>query len=41
MNLTAVEKIANAVLYEGYMLYPYRVRSKYSSQRSVHAARRS
>src|SRR5262249_10254572 len=24
MNLTEVEKIANAVLYEGYMLYPYR-----------------
>ena len=24
MNLTTVEKIANAVLYEGYMLYPYR-----------------
>lgn len=24
MNLTAVEKIARAVLYEGYMLYPYR-----------------
>ena len=24
MNLSAVEKIANAVLYEGYILYPYR-----------------
>ena len=24
MNLTAVERIANAVLYEGYLLYPYR-----------------
>ena len=24
MNSEAVEKIANAVLYEGYMLYPYR-----------------
>jgi hypothetical protein len=24
MNLDAVEKIANAVLYEGYLLYPYR-----------------
>jgi len=24
MNLEAVERLANAVLYEGYMLYPYR-----------------
>ena len=24
MNLAAVEKIAHAVLYEGYLLYPYR-----------------
>ena len=24
MNTVAVEQIANAVLYEGYMLYPYR-----------------
>jgi hypothetical protein len=24
MNISAVEKIANAVLYEGYLLYPYR-----------------
>jgi hypothetical protein len=24
MNFTAVEKIANAILYEGYILYPYR-----------------
>jgi hydrogenase maturation protease len=24
MNLDAVEKIANAILYEGYLLYPYR-----------------
>ena len=27
MNLELVEKIANAVLYEGYMLYPYRASS--------------
>jgi hypothetical protein len=27
MNLQGVEKIANAVLYEGYMLYPYRASS--------------
>jgi hypothetical protein len=27
MNLQAVEKIANAVLYEGYILYPYRLSS--------------
>src|SRR5262245_57949036 len=24
MNRTAIERIANAVLYEGYILYPYR-----------------
>ena len=25
MNFPLVEKIANAVLYEGYLLYPYRL----------------
>ena len=33
MNLAAVEKIANAVLYEGYMLYPYRPSSVKNQQR--------
>jgi hydrogenase maturation protease len=32
-NLTLVEKIANAVLYEGYMLYPYRASSVKNRQR--------
>ena len=33
MNFEAVEKIANAVLYEGYMLYPYRPSSTKNRQR--------
>src|SRR5215467_5770057 len=33
MNLAAVEKIARAVLYEGYMLYPYRPSSIKNRQR--------
>ncbi len=33
MNLEFVEKIANAVLYEGYMLYPYRASSVKNQQR--------
>jgi hypothetical protein len=33
MNLTAVERIAKAVLYEGYMLYPYRPSSVKNQQR--------
>ncbi len=33
MNRDAVEKIANAVLYEGYMLYPYRASSIKNKQR--------
>jgi hydrogenase maturation protease len=33
MNLAAVEKIAKAVLYEGYMLYPYRTSSVKNQQR--------
>jgi hypothetical protein len=33
MNLAAVEKIAKAVLYEGYMLYPYRPSSVKNQQR--------
>ncbi len=33
MNLELVEKIANAVLYEGYMLYPYRASSVKNQQR--------
>ncbi len=33
MNLELVEKIANAVLYEGYMLYPYRASSVKNRQR--------
>jgi hypothetical protein len=28
MNATLVEKVVNAVLYEGYILYPYRASSK-------------
>ncbi|MGB8507502.1 MAG: hypothetical protein WCD76_03775 [Pyrinomonadaceae bacterium] len=33
MNLDRVEKIANAVLYEGYILYPYRASSVKNQQR--------
>jgi hypothetical protein len=33
MNLSAVEQIARAVLYEGYMLYPYRPSSVKNKQR--------
>ena len=33
MNLGQVEKIAEAVLYEGYMLYPYRPSSVKNQQR--------
>jgi hypothetical protein len=33
MNCDAVEKIANAVLYEGYMLYPYRSSAVKNQQR--------
>jgi hypothetical protein len=33
MNLSAVEKIADAVLYEGYILYPYRPSSVKNQQR--------
>jgi hypothetical protein len=33
MNLAAVDKIAKAVLYEGYMLYPYRPSSVKNQQR--------
>jgi len=33
MNLEKVEEIANAVLYEGYMLYPYRASSVKNRQR--------
>ena len=33
MNLGAVEQIAKAVLYEGYMLYPYRPSSVKNQQR--------
>ncbi|MGD0179465.1 MAG: hypothetical protein ABSC15_06590, partial [Terriglobales bacterium] len=33
MNLTTVERIAKAVLYEGYMLYPYRPSSVKNQQR--------
>jgi len=33
MNLTLVEQIVNAVLYEGYMLYPYRPSSVKNRQR--------
>jgi hypothetical protein len=33
MNLSTVDKIANAVLYEGYILYPYRASSRKNRQR--------
>ena len=33
MNIGAVEQIAKAVLYEGYMLYPYRPSSVKNQQR--------
>lgn len=33
MNLTLVDRIANAVLYEGYMLYPYRASAVKNRQR--------
>src|ERR1700733_15344791 len=33
MNASAVEKIANAVLYEGYILYPYRPSAVKNRQR--------
>ncbi len=33
MNLASVEKVANAVLYEGYLLYPYRANSTKNRQR--------
>ena len=33
MNLTAVRSIANAVLYEGYILYPYRASSQKNQSR--------
>src|SRR6266436_4213546 len=33
MNLALVEKIANAVLYEGYILYPYRPSAVKNQQR--------
>ena len=33
MNLDQVEKIAEAVLYEGYMLYPYRASAVKNQQR--------
>ena len=33
MNFDQVEKIAEAVLYEGYMLYPYRPSSVKNQQR--------
>src|SRR5580704_4262737 len=33
MNATVVEKIANAVLYEGYLLYPYRSSAVKNQQR--------
>ena len=33
MNIGAVEKIADAVLYEGYMLYPYRASAVKNQQR--------
>src|ERR1700733_5502287 len=33
MNASAVEKIANAVLYEGYLLYPYRPSAVKNRQR--------
>jgi hydrogenase maturation protease len=37
MNTAAVEKIAKAVLYEGYMLYPYRP-SAVKNQRGLSAS---
>ncbi len=33
MNATLVEKVVNAVLYEGYILYPYRASSKKNRER--------
>ena len=33
MTLASVEKIAEAVLYEGYMLYPYRASAVKNQQR--------
>ena len=33
MNTTLVEKVVNAVLYEGYILYPYRASSKKNRER--------
>ena len=33
MNQNLLEKIVNAVLYEGYILYPYRASSKKNRQR--------
>ena len=33
MNIKKVEKIADAVLYEGYMLYPYRASAVKNQQR--------
>src|SRR5580693_9990331 len=33
MNPSAVDRIANAVLYEGYILYPYRASSRKNRQR--------
>src|SRR5580658_7081158 len=33
MNSTSIESIANAVLYEGYMLYPYRPSAVKNRQR--------
>ena len=33
MSTPAVEKIANAVLYEGYLLYPYRASAVKNRQR--------
>ena len=33
MNMEEVEEIARAVLYEGYMLYPYRPSSVKNQQR--------
>ena len=33
MNRELVEKLVNAVLYEGYILYPYRASSKKNRER--------
>ena len=33
MNTALVEKVVNAVLYEGYILYPYRASSKKNRER--------